>query len=280
MTGARALAGEKRRLDQALARSVPGLSRTGARRLIAAGAVFVNGHRTRVAGRLVAPGDRLEVSEQSVGAAEPPLVVLHEDAQLIAIDKPAGMPSTPTRVAAVGTALETLRAQLAARDGRRPRLWPVHRLDAGTSGVLVFTRDKNAAAALSEAFRVGRVEKEYVALVDGRMAEEEGRVELPLRTVRGRAVVDPAGKPALTDWSAIERSDERSLVRLRPLTGRMHQLRAHLSAVGHPIAGDRLYGGSPAPRLMLHASTLRLPHPKQGKFMNLTAPLPAELALR
>jgi 23S rRNA pseudouridine1911/1915/1917 synthase len=277
VTDARAFAGEKCRLDQALAHSFPGLSRSRARRLIAAGAVFVNGRRMRVAGRLVAPGDRLQFSEPSAGAAEARLLVLYEDAQLIAVDKPAGMPSTPTRVAAVGTALETLRSELAARDGRRPRLWPVHRLDVATSGVLVFARDRKAAAALSAAFRAGHVEKEYVALVDGRGGDEHGCAELTLRTVRGRAVVDPTGKPARTDWSVIERGDERSLLRLRPHTGRMHQLRAHLAAIGHPVAGDRLYGGSSAPRLMLHASALRLPHPKHGTVLELGAPVPSEL---
>jgi RluA family pseudouridine synthase len=272
-----AVAAETCRLDQALARSFPDLSRTRARRLIAAGAVFVDGRRTRVAGRRIAPGDRLEVAEQTAGETGQALVVLYEDEALIAIDKPAGMPSTPTRVAAAGTALETLRSQLGERDGRRPRLWPVHRLDAGTSGVLVFARTRKAAADLSAAFRGGQVEKEYAALVAGRVAEEEGRVNLALRSVRGRAVVDPAGKPASTEWSVLARTGNCSLLRLRPNTGRMHQLRAHLGAVGHPVLGDRLYGGPPAARLMLHASALRLRHPQGGASIELSAPRPQEL---
>ncbi len=191
---------------------------------------------------------------------------------MLAIDKPAGMPSSPTRQGAAGTAQHGLAAQLAAREGRAPRLWVVHRLDTATSGVLVFATTRAAAAALSRAFHDRTVTKRYVAIVAGQPATDAGRIELPLLARGGRGVVDPRGRPAETAWQVLERLGDRTRLALEPRTGRLHQLRAHLAAIGHPVVGDRQYGGPRHGRLLLHAAGLTIPLP--GRTLTLAAPPP------
>ncbi len=270
------------RLDRVLARLLPATSRGAARRLIADGRVFVNKQRCKVASRTIWPGTVLRVTGTTGSAADATapaaatgatpaaasmLPILYEDADLIAIDKPAGMPASPTRTAAAGTAQTELEHQLRARDGNGTRLFVVHRLDAGTSGVLLFAKTGAAAAALGAAFSESRVEKVYLARVPGTPATPHGTIDLPLATVGRKTIVSASGRPARTDWELVATDGRSSLLRLRPETGRMHQLRVHLNAIGHPIAGDRLYGGPAAPRLMLHAERLVVPHPST------TAPL-------
>jgi len=259
------------RLDRVLPALVPGLSRGAARRLIATGAVFLNGRCCKVSSRIIRAGDRLRVGAAPVPTAA--LAILYEDPDLIAIDKPAGMPSAPTREGALGTALEVLSAQLAARDGRPRPLWLVHRLDTVTSGVLLFAATRAAAALLSAAFQGQAVEKRYLALVDGVPANDEGVVDQPLHRRAGRALIDPAGKPSRSLWRVLRRDAGRALVEVRPQSGRMHQIRVHLQWLGHPIVGDRQYGGSRAPRLMLHAATVRVPH--RAAEIEISAPVPA-----
>jgi len=256
-------AGPADRLDRAVA-AAAAISRTAARALIAAGSVFLNDRRCKVASRLVQPGDRLRV-----GNAPPPsassLTVLLDAEGVLAIDKPAGMPSAPTRQAASGTALDALRDQRAGQP-----LWLVHRLDAAASGVLLFATTRRAAAALSAAFRDQQVQKVYLALVDGAPAAPTGVIEDPLVTRGGRAHVDPRGRSARTAWRVEERRGATTLLVVEPSTGRLHQIRAHLAAIGHPIVGDRLYGGSPAPRLMLHARAIALTI--DGRRLEISAP--------
>ncbi|MEO8605967.1 MAG: RluA family pseudouridine synthase [bacterium] len=259
MTGGESVyAGPPERLDRAVA-AVAEVSRTAARGLIAAGAVFLNRQRCKVASRTVRPGDRLRVGS-AIGEppAAPLLSILYEAADVVAIDKPAGMPSAPTQQAATGTALAALTAQMTAPGGSAPRLWVVHRLDAATSGVLVFATTQAAAAELSEAFRLQRVRKRYLALVAAAPSTAEGRIELALGAQRGRAVVEASGRAALTLWRVRERRATATLLEVEPQSGRMHQIRVHLAAIGHPILGDRLYDGPPAPRLMLHAAAVTL----------------------
>lgn len=257
------------RLDRAVA-ATAAVSRTAARALIAAGAVFLNGRRCKVASRPVHPGDRLRIGSTAANAAAAPapLAVLFDAHGVVAIDKPAGMPSAPTRQAATGTALTALAAQREARGGGR--LWLVHRLDAAASGVLLFATTRAAAAALSAAFRDRRVRKSYLALVAGAPAAADGVIELPLAARAGRARVDPRGRPARTHWRVVERRGAATLLAVEPETGRLHQIRAHLAALGHPIAGDRLYGGAPAERLMLHALSIAVP--LDGREIVVTAP--------
>lgn len=264
------------RLDRVLARLLPDTSRGVARRLIADGRVFVDGRRCRVASRPVRAGNVLHVASATAVAAAAtagPPPILHEDADVLAVDKPAGMASAPTRLASAGTARDLVTEALRARKHGPARLWVVHRLDAPTSGVLVFAKTREAAAALSSAFAEGRVEKTYLACVAGVPSGDHGTIELAIATAGRQAYVDPSGRPARTDWELVARDDDGgALVRLRPRTGRMHQLRVHLAAIGCPIRGDRAYGGPPARRLMLHAERLVVPHPRTGTPLAIDSP--------
>ncbi len=213
-------------------------------------------------------------------------VVLHLDASMIVVDKPAGLLSVPGRLPQHhDSALLRLQAEYGP-------LWVVHRLDMDTSGVMVFARNRDAAAALGRQFERRSVHKEYEALVWGEPPSGTGLIDLPLRIDwphRPRQIIDPVqGKPSLTRYERVRHPPEfvggdwnHCRLRLLPLTGRSHQLRMHLSAIGHPIVGDRFYGhpqeakdAQAWPRLMLHARQLRLQHPVQHTPMNLGAPVP------
>lgn len=253
------------RLDRALAALAPDLSRSRARRLIDAGGVFVDGRRCRVAGRMVHAGMRVrfEESSPSESTSYKPLPILFADDRILVIDKPPGMPSAATRQGARGTALEELGCQL-LRSGTPHDLHLVHRLDTITSGVLVFARDADAAAKLGAQFAAGTVRKTYVAVVQGIPAAEAGAIDAPLAQRGGGAIVDPGGRPAHTSWQRSSDDGRRATLVVEPTTGRMHQIRAHLAYIGHPIVGDRRYGGPPAERVLLHASRIELLHPEGG----------------
>jgi 23S rRNA pseudouridine1911/1915/1917 synthase len=267
-------AGGDDRLDRVLARLLPATSRGAARRLIADGRVFVNGRRCRVASRPVHAGNVLHVAsaeDVAIATSAAPPAIVYEDADVLAVHKPVGMATAPTRIAAAGTALDLLTEALRARKRGPARLWVVHRLDAATSGVLLFAKTREAAAVLSKAFAEGRVEKDYLARVAAVPPASSGRIDLALATEGRRTRVSPSGRAARTDWEVVRTDAEGTVLRLRPRTGRMHQLRVHLAAIGHPILGDRAYGGPRAPRLMLHAERLALPHPRTGAMLEVRA---------
>jgi tRNA pseudouridine32 synthase/23S rRNA pseudouridine746 synthase len=201
---------------------------------------------------------------------------LYEDADLLAADKPAGLLAVPGRG-------EGGRDCLAARVAAAvPGALVVHRLDQATSGLMLFGRGAAAQRALSVAFAERRVAKRYEAVVLGLVADDSGTIDLPLSCDwpnRPRQQVDPVrGKPSLTRWRVLSR-DAAALttrVQLEPITGRSHQLRVHLAAIGHPIVGDTLYApaAGQAARLLLHACELRLPHPHDGRTLVLNSALP------
>ena len=162
-----------------------------------------------------------------------------------------------------------------------PEALLVHRLDQDTSGIMVFAMTPNAQRHLGKQFETRRVKKLYVARLWGRLEPKEGQVDLPLIVDwpnRPRQHVDHEnGKPAQTNWKVIRHEDGTTRVRLIPLTGRSHQLRVHMMALGHPILGDPLYAEGAArdfPRLMLHAQSLRFNHPDGGKGLTFSAPIP------
>jgi RluA family pseudouridine synthase len=213
-------------------------------------------------------------------------LVLHEDAHILALNKPPGLSSQGGR-GQVHTLDELLWA-FAKASGNRPRL--VHRLDRDTSGVILTARTQPAAGFLGKALMGRRVRKTYWAIVaPGAPEPPQGRVETPLRRdeqgreayMRACAADHPDAEAAQTRYRTLAIGDGAALVELNPETGRMHQLRVHLASIGRPIVGDSRYGGAlmlagaPAPRLMLHAAALEFPHPDGGR-KRLTAPAPAD----
>jgi tRNA pseudouridine32 synthase/23S rRNA pseudouridine746 synthase len=204
------------------------------------------------------------------------LTLIHDDAHLIAIDKPAGLLSVP------GKGPDKADCAIARVLCQFPDALVVHRLDMATSGLLLFARGLAAQQALSRAFETRQVHKTYIAEVHGQLAEDCGVVDLPLASDwpnRPRQKVDLAGgKAAVTHWQVLSRGPEHTRVALMPVTGRSHQLRVHMLSLGHPIVGDALYAPVDActqtDRLRLHAWRLSLPHPSDGQMMSLEAPLP------
>jgi 23S rRNA pseudouridine1911/1915/1917 synthase len=273
-----------KRLDLLLAERVPELSRRRARLLIAAGAVWIDGRRVLVQSRPVAAGQ--EVVCQLVSFAftnvetGESLTILHEDGALLAVEKPAGVPSHPTYARKLGTALQVAEAELRRREGRKILLWPLHRLDTATSGVLLFAKTQAAARAVNQSFARRRVAKRYHALVRGVPAAASGEIRLALAEGHLRSEASTSGKEAVTRYEVLEVFADATLLGIEPLTGRMHQIRVHLAAIGHPVIGDSKYGreaerGTP-PRLMLHASSLALPHPIGGRPFVVESPLPKD----
>jgi tRNA pseudouridine32 synthase / 23S rRNA pseudouridine746 synthase len=204
-----------------------------------------------------------------------PLSILYEDDSVIVVDKPAGLLTVPGK-------LENRQDCLITRlQSARWNALTVHRLDCDTSGVIIFARTKQAQGFLGQEFELRRAQKTYIARLKGRMATDSGIVDLPLGSdweYRPRQKVDHAkGRPAVTDWQVINRTDHETRVRLTPHTGRSHQLRVHMLALGHPILGDQIYAPETLAnhnRLMLHAETLSLHHPVTKNRVTFTSPTP------
>ncbi|WP_073248345.1 RluA family pseudouridine synthase [Shimia gijangensis] len=205
-----------------------------------------------------------------------PLVVLHEDHEIVVVDKPAGLLSVPGRGDHLADCLLT-RLQVAF-----PTALLVHRLDRDTSGVLVFGLTPHAQRNLSMQFEKRSTKKTYVARLEGRMEEKSGTVDLPLivdwENRPRQMVCHDTGKQAVTDWRVLKVSDDDTRVRLSPKSGRTHQLRVHMQALGHPILGDPLYAKGAAredyDRMMLHSEELRINHPDSGRGMSFRAKAP------
>jgi 23S rRNA pseudouridine1911/1915/1917 synthase len=279
------------RVDQFVAGAIPGLSVAAARRLLAVGAVRVDGRAAKKGARLF-PGQTVELDDASSAGAAPdsrrirpdPAIsvsVLLLDEAFVAVDKPAGVPSHPQAAGETGTMANGLAARFpecagASADPREGGL--VHRLDTGTSGVLIAARSAAAWTSLRAALSQAGCEKTYLAEVVG-AAANVGESNAPIGRVgrRGARVrVDGGGRnplPAQTTWEAIERRGETTLMRVRLTKGRTHQVRAHLAAAGHPIVGDDLYGDGHG-ELRLHAATVRFTHPDGGRQILIEAPPP------
>jgi 23S rRNA pseudouridine1911/1915/1917 synthase len=238
------------RLDQALAARFPQLSRRAARALIAEHRVLVNQRPVSVASREVGDGDRI-----AIVAAVPSIGILKITDAFVAVNKPSGIPTQPSRDRRQRSLEELVQVQL--KQQRMPaQIFVVHRLDTGTSGVVVFARSRHAAATLSELFASRQVRKVYLARV-------EGFINHPI-TIDSTIV----GKEAMT----IVKPAAGGLIEAEIRTGRTHQIRIHLALIGHPVAGDRRYGGPAASRLMLHA--WKLEHDELG---SIEAPPPDDL---
>lgn len=204
-----------------------------------------------------------------------PLVILRQDHELLAVDKPAGLLSVPGKGARLADCL------LARVQAVFPEALLVHRLDRDTSGVIVFALSPHAQRHLGLQFEKRQMRKLYIAEVAGEVMETAGTIDLPLIVDwpnRPLQKVDfETGKPAVTDWKRVRRGPERSRMRLMPQTGRSHQLRVHMREIGHPILGDPLYAPETtdrADRLLLHAHKLRLRHPDGGRGLTISSPCP------
>lgn len=310
------------RLDEFLAARIGSLSRMRLATLAAAGSCAVNG-AARPSGHKLAAGDRVEVvnDDDKPTAMTPealPLDILYEDDQLLVVVKPAGMLVHPThsdmrgtlangltyhlnrmRIGEGGLRIEDGAGKLSPESGSqdaaetnpqsalpnpqwiRPGI--VHRIDRATSGLLVIAKTQRALSLLSQHFQRRLVEKRYLALTHGRIAEDALRVSAPIGRDPARRPewhVMEEGKPSETRLRVVERNARQTLVELEPVTGRTNQLRIHCAHIGHPIVGDRWHGAAndDAPRLCLHAARLAFYHPSGGdRWMEFTSPAPFAL---
>jgi len=291
-----------RRLDRVVAAHCPELSRTRVQELIDEGLVLLNGKAAKGSHK-IRTGDVIEVVAQErpalrAEAENIPLEVLYEDNDVLAVNKPAGMSVHAGAGNSRGTLVNALlgRGQSLSRDGDALRPGIVHRLDKETSGIVLVAKNDFAHARLSEAFRQRTIRKIYVALVQGELREEGGRIELeiardPRRRTRMAAKLAGAlanAREARTDWRVLCRIDATSLLEVELHTGRTHQIRVHFAALRHPVVGDTLYGASeklhvgratlsPLGRNFLHAARIGFAQPHTGEMIELTAPLPEEL---
>ena len=255
-----------------------GWSRNTIKQRLQTGCVRVNGAPVSPRARALAAGDRVEVSAVPAAGARAParLDILHADRDLVAIDKPAGLLSVGTARETRRHALALLRNQLARRSPD-VRLWPVHRIDRDTSGVLLFATSREMREAVMAGW--GAAEKTYLAVVEGRPDPASGTIDLPLRPdeeeYRMHAGDHPDARPAVTHYQTERTEGGRSLVRVRLETGRQHQIRAHLAWLGFPVAGDPRYGAAGG-RMGLHALRLKIVHPGTGRELVFEAPVPAD----
>jgi len=283
------------RLDRYLVATLAAISRTHIQQLIAGGAVQVNG-RARKPGYILRTGDEILVDQASlapqVSQAKPhllPLDIVYEDADLLVINKAPGMVVHP----APGHTEDTLVNALLARypdlrdgnNGERPGI--VHRLDRDTSGLLLVAKNAHTQAALIEQMRRHEIVKRYLALVEGVIALDQGSIDAPIgRDPRHRqqmAITATGSREARTHFRVLERFARHTLLLIQLETGRTHQIRVHLKAIGHPVVGDPTYGSGNVlrgPRLrrqFLHAFQLQCIHPTSGKQLEIEAPLPDDL---
>lgn len=283
--------GPGQRLDQYLADEIEGLSRTEARKLIDVGGVHVLGRRVRSCSRPVQKNDAIEVHVDGL-ALEPFRLsqehILFRDKYIIVLNKPAGVDTQPTPARYKGTLYDALLTLLGpAPSGRRkPELGMIQRLDRGTSGLMVFSIHQRAHPGLSQIFLEHQVEKRYLALVEDAPVPAEAEIRSQLarsRRLNKVVSVTHGGKDAITRYRTLLAAEKGALLDVEILTGRSHQIRAHLSEAGAPLLGDTLYGGARTwqdltlARPMLHASRLAFTHPVTREGLAFTAPLPPDM---
>jgi 23S rRNA pseudouridine1911/1915/1917 synthase len=293
----------RERLDLFIFHSLSEFSRSQVRRLIISGLALLNGQQAK-AGSLLRPGDLVEITippspPPRIKPESIPLEILYDDPHLLAINKPAGMVVHPGPGHTSKTLVHALLALCPALDtvGGPQRAGLVHRLDKDTSGVMVVAKTEQAHRHLTTQFKERQVEKSYLTLVHGIVQGVSGIINLPLgRHPRDRKRISTrtrTPRSAVTHWQILKRLPYCTLLRVKPETGRTHQIRVHLAAVHHPVVGDPLYRGGTrlrqipkedtrsillsAPRQFLHAETLSIDHPTLGHRCTFTAPLPTDL---
>ena len=277
-----------RRLDVLLSGET-GLSRSRVASLMEEGLCVSGGKACRKAGTKLPEGQEAVLTvpaprEAVPQAEEIPLEVLYEDADLAVVIKPRGMVVHPAAGHPDGTLVNALLARLDSLGGIGGELRPgiVHRLDKETSGLMLVAKNDETQAELSRMLKDREIEKHYRALAEGRFRESEGEIDAPIdrsKRDRKKMAVDPEGRPAVTRWKVLAEGNGCTLLDVRILTGRTHQIRVHLRSIQHPVCGDELYGfekGVKVPCLMLHAYSLKFRHPGTGEEMAFTAPLPED----
>jgi len=283
-----------RRLDLFLAGAVSGLSRSQAQKLIAMGAVQVNGRPCTDKNYRLQEGDAVAVFLPEPKPPQPlpeqiPLDILYEDDDILVINKPRGMVVHPAPGHDSGTLVNALLhhyRNLSTLGGPdRPGI--VHRLDKDTTGLLLVAKNDFSHASLAAQLKARAVRREYIALVHGRVSPAEGKIEAPIGRHprhRQRMAVVPGGREAVTRYRVIAHLGPFSLLQVRLETGRTHQVRVHLSFIRHPVAGDPLYGPGCTPELppplrqgqALHARRISFIHPRSGRWLEFSAPLPPD----
>jgi 23S rRNA pseudouridine1911/1915/1917 synthase len=288
------------RLDIFLAAQMPDWSRSQIKRLIRQGLVTLDAAPARKAGEPVESGGHIKVQaareELRATAQDLPLAIVYEDADLLVVNKAAGMVVHVGAGVTSGTLVNALLHHVATLSSAGGELRPgiVHRLDKMTSGLVIVAKNDAAHRRLSEQFKSREVHKVYVALVHGRMAHDRGEIAKPVGRDPVRRTRMKAGgiaaRPALTRYQVLRRFRHFSLLEAEPQTGRTHQIRVHLASLGHPVVGDSTYGapailrwgGGEEPtlsRTFLHAARLTFAHPLTGQRLKVEAPLPQDLAV-
>ena len=280
--------GNQKRLDQYLAQKQNDLSRTMIKKLIEEEQITVNGKNVKTS-YTVQVGDTIkiivpEAKETKLEAQEIPLDIVYEDKDIIVVNKPKGMVVHPAVGNLDGTLVNAIMAHckenLSGIGGElRPGI--VHRLDKDTSGLLIVAKNDKAHIAISNQIQNREVKKVYLALVRGNVPEDEATIDMPIgRSTKDRKkmAVTKNGKNAITHFKVLERFGNYTFLEVRIETGRTHQIRVHMSEIGHPVVGDMVYSNGKnefgVEGQMLHAKSLTFKHPITGKLLNLEAPLP------
>jgi 23S rRNA pseudouridine955/2504/2580 synthase len=292
------------RLDKFLRRRLENLPLSHLYKLVRTKKVRVNGARAEVA-QLLQPGDEITVHVLQAGQPPPPkppeaigqdFKVLYEDEHILAVDKPSGLAIHPGSGITGETLVDQVRAYLARQGVQTPegefKPSPAHRLDRETSGVVVVAKTRQAMVRLTEMFTAGEADKTYLALAKGRFQRESGSIDLRLaehqQTYASKQQRGVNLQAALTHWKKLAGGPEATLLELTIETGRTHQIRRHLEAIGHPVVGDTKYGDFPfnriaqrqwgVRRMFLHSARLALAHPLTKKRLIFESPLPQQLA--
>jgi 23S rRNA pseudouridine1911/1915/1917 synthase len=288
---ARQVADEGERLDLFLSKKIPGLSRSQIKRIIEEGRVLVHGEPSKGSYRLKA-GDHVKgvYSKDEPYRLEPqdiPLDIIYQDGSLVVINKPSGLVVHPGTGAKTDTLAHALKFHFpeVAWVGPEDRPGIVHRLDRDTSGLILVALTEPAFYNLKQQFKSRKVDKTYIALVLGSMPGPEGLLDWPLgrHPKHGERISIKTRHPreAKTLYEMEKEYSGFTLLKVKPITGRTHQIRVHMAASGHPVVGDRVYGKSRrktgCPRLFLHASRLEFSHPETGMKVHFTSPLPEDL---
>ena len=289
-----------KRLDKFLASKDLGLSRSGIQRLIRDGHIKVKGYDKTLPRSKIQVGDSIDVripppKPLVIKAIPIPLTIIYEDSHLLVLEKPAGLVVHPGAGNEDYTLVHGLLWHCKDLSGIGGYLRPgiVHRLDKDTSGLLVVAKDDKTHLGLAEQFKTGTIKKTYLALVRGHFPDRSGRLDAAIGrhpvNRKKMSIRSRNGKAALTEWQVLEELRGASLMSVRIHTGRTHQIRVHMSSMGHPVLGDSLYGGPaefsldhtfiPIPRQMLHASKLQLIHPITGEEKKWESQLPEDMSL-